>query len=86
MRTWHLARFGNKHRRFHHRGVPNVFLSGNLMSDGPGNASQFKNDECDALAKNYITMLDLEVQRAVAGKIQRLLLQETPMISPTTSP
>ncbi|MGY4298680.1 peptide/nickel transport system substrate-binding protein [Bradyrhizobium sp. i1.4.4] len=63
-----------------HRGVPNIFLSGNLMSDGPWNASQFKNNEYDTLAKSYIAALDLDAQRAVAGKIQRLLLQETPMV------
>lgn len=65
---------------FGHRGVPNIYLSGNLKSDGPWNASQFKNNEYDALANSYIAALDVEAQRAVAGKIQRLLLRETPML------
>lgn len=65
---------------FSHRGVPNVFLTGILMTNGPWNASQFSNNEFDALAKSYIAALDLDAQRAVAGKIERLLLEETPML------
>ncbi|MFO1037556.1 MAG: ABC transporter substrate-binding protein [Geminicoccaceae bacterium] len=63
-----------------HRGVPNVVLAAPLMSDGTWNSAHFKNAEYDQLAKSYIAALDLEGQRAVAGKIQRLLLQETPVI------
>lgn len=65
---------------FSHRSVPNVFLTSNLMSTGPWNASQFNNKEYDRLAKEYIGTLDLEGQRTVAGKIQRLLLEETPVL------
>jgi peptide/nickel transport system substrate-binding protein len=63
-----------------HRGVPNVFLSAPLTSDGTWNAAHFKNAEYDALVKGYIGSLDLESQRTAAGKIQRLLLDETPLI------
>lgn len=63
-----------------HRGVPNVFLQAPLRSDGTWNAAHFKNPEYDALVTDYIAALDLEAQRAVAGKIQRLLLDETPVI------
>jgi len=63
-----------------HRGVPNVFLSAPLTSDGTWNAAHFKNADYDALVKGYIGSLDLESQRAAAGKIQRLLLDETPLI------
>lgn len=63
-----------------HRGVPNVFLQAPLTSEGTWNAAHFKNAEFDALAKSYIGSLDLESQRAAAGKIQRLLLDETPVI------
>ena len=63
-----------------HRGVPNVFLSAPLASDGTWNAAHFKNAEYDALVKGYIGSLDLESQRAAAGKIQHLLLDETPLI------
>jgi len=63
-----------------HRGVPNVFLSAPLTSDGTWNSAHFKNAEYDALVKGYVGSLDLESQRAAAGKIQRLLLDETPLI------
>jgi peptide/nickel transport system substrate-binding protein len=63
-----------------HRGVPNVFLSAPLKSDGSWNSAHFKNKEYDSLVAQYILALDLGSQRAVAGKIQRLLLEETPVI------
>jgi peptide/nickel transport system substrate-binding protein len=63
-----------------HRGVPNVFLSAPLKSDGTWNSAHFKNKEYDSLVEQYILALDLGSQRAVAGKIQRLLLEETPVI------
>jgi len=63
-----------------HRGVPNVFLQAPLTSEGTWNAAHFKNAEFDALSKSYIGALDLEAQREAAGKIQRLLLDETPII------
>ena len=65
---------------FGHRGVPNVYLSAPLMSEGSWNAAHFKNAEYDTLAKGYIAALDLEAQKQAAGKIQRLLLEETPII------
>jgi peptide/nickel transport system substrate-binding protein len=63
-----------------HRGVPNVFLSAPLASDGTWNSAHCKNAENDTLLKGYISSLDLESQRAAAGKIQKLLLDETPVI------
>ena len=61
-----------------HRGVPNVFLAAPLRSDGTWNAAHFKNKDYDQLVTSYIASLDLEAQQAAAGKIQRLLLEETP--------
>jgi len=63
-----------------HRGVPNVFLSAPLKSDGTWNSAHFKNAEYDTLVTGYIASLDLESQRASAGKIQNLLLDETPLL------
>lgn len=63
-----------------HRGVPNVFLSAPLRSDGTWNSAHFKNAEYDTLVSSYIASLDLESQRASAGKIQTLLLDETPLL------
>jgi peptide/nickel transport system substrate-binding protein len=64
------------------RGVPNVFLDAPLTTDGPWNAARFHNSAYDALVKQYVAALDLQAQKAVAGKIQRLLLAETPIIIP----
>lgn len=63
-----------------HRGVPNVFLSAPLTSEGTWNSAHFKNAEYDGLVKSYIASLDLESQRASASKIQTLLLDETPLM------
>lgn len=63
-----------------HRGVPNVYLSAPLRSEGTWNAAHFKNKDYDTMAAAYIAALDLEAQKAEAGKIQRLLLEETPIV------
>jgi peptide/nickel transport system substrate-binding protein len=63
-----------------HRGVPNVFLSAPLRSDGTWNSAHFKNPEYDKLVTSYIAALDLDAQRADASKIQKLLLDQTPII------
>jgi peptide/nickel transport system substrate-binding protein len=63
-----------------HRGVPNVFLSAPLQSDGTWNSAHFKNAEYDTLVKSYIAALDLDSQRTSAGKIQNLLLDESPVL------
>jgi len=63
-----------------HRGVPNVFLSAPLRSDGTWNSAHFKNPDYDKLVSGYIASLDLEAQKATAGKIQNLLLEQTPLI------
>jgi peptide/nickel transport system substrate-binding protein len=63
-----------------HRGVPNVFLSAPLMSDGTWNAAHFKNPQYDKMVTNYIAAVDLQSQRSQAKQIQELLLDETPII------
>ncbi|CAN7142610.1 ABC transporter substrate-binding protein [Mesorhizobium amorphae] len=63
-----------------HRGVPNVFLAAPLKSDGTWNSAHFKNKDYDTLVDSYVAALDLEAQKAAAGKIQKLLLEETPII------
>jgi len=63
-----------------HRGVPNTLLTASLGSRGAFNAAHFKNPEFDNLAASYIAALDLSTQRAYAGRIQRLLLEETPVV------
>jgi peptide/nickel transport system substrate-binding protein len=63
-----------------HRGVPNVFLNAPLTSTGTWNAAHFKNPTYDSLYKQYVAAVDLSTQRQLAGKIQQLLLDETPLI------
>ena len=63
-----------------HRGTPDVFLSAPLVSDGSWNAAHFKNPDYDKLVAQYIAAVDLQAQRDTAGKIERLLLDETPII------
>jgi peptide/nickel transport system substrate-binding protein len=64
-----------------HRGVPNTLLKACLGTGGTFNAAHFQNAEYDRLAAGYIAALDLAGQRAAAGQIQRLLLDETPVIT-----
>jgi peptide/nickel transport system substrate-binding protein len=64
------------------RGVPNVFLEAPLTSKGPWNAARFHNSTYDGLVKQYVAALDLSSQRQIAGKIENLLLQETPIVYP----
>ncbi|HEX4211716.1 MAG TPA: ABC transporter substrate-binding protein [Candidatus Dormibacteraeota bacterium] len=63
-----------------HRAVPNVFLGAPLVSDGPWNAAHFKNSTYDGLVAQYVATADLSTQRRIAGQIETLLLDETPII------
>jgi peptide/nickel transport system substrate-binding protein len=65
-----------------HRGVPNVFLTAAISSKGTWNAAHFQNKTFDQLNVDYVSALDLESQRAAAGKIEEFLLDETPIIFP----
>jgi peptide/nickel transport system substrate-binding protein len=63
-----------------HRGVPNTLLGNPLLSNGSWNAAHFKSAAYDALVPRYVKALDLEAQRGAAREIQKLLLDETPVI------
>lgn len=63
-----------------HRGVPNVLLGAPLLSAGAWNAAHFKDADYDKLVAQYTAATDLGVQRELAGKIQHLLLDETPVV------
>jgi peptide/nickel transport system substrate-binding protein len=68
------------------RAVPNVYLQAPLQSinaktgQGSWNAAHFNNATYDKLSKEFIGAVDLSTQRRLAGQIQRLLLDETPII------
>ena len=64
------------------RGVPNVFLDAPLVSGGVWNAAHFKNTTYDGLVKQYTAAVDLQTQKTIAGKIETLLLDETPLVIP----
>jgi peptide/nickel transport system substrate-binding protein len=69
-----------------HRSVPNVFLTAPLETTnaksgtGPWNAAHFSNSQYDSLVKQYVAAVDLSTQRTIAGKIETLLLDQTPII------
>ena len=69
-----------------HRGVPNVFLGAPLQTinattgTGLWNAAHFSNSQYDSLVKQFVGTFDLSTQRSIAGQIQTLLLNETPII------
>jgi peptide/nickel transport system substrate-binding protein len=64
------------------RGAPNVYLSAPLTTKGPWNAARFHNATYDSLVKQYVAALDLSSQRTIAGRLENLLLQETPLVIP----
>ena len=69
-----------------HRSVPNVFLTAPLQTinakagTGSWNAAHFNNAQYDTLSKQYIAAVDLSTQKQLAGQIEQLLLNETPII------
>ncbi len=68
------------------RGVPNLFLEAPLQSinaktgQGAWNAARFNNPTYDSLSKQFVAAVDLSTQRSLAGQIETLLLDETPII------
>jgi peptide/nickel transport system substrate-binding protein len=70
------------------RPIPNVFLQAPLQTtnaatgQGSWNAAHFKNPTYDSLTREYVAAVDLSAQRKLAGQIQNLLLDETPVIYP----
>jgi peptide/nickel transport system substrate-binding protein len=69
-----------------HRSVPNVFLGAPLETinaktgTGSWNAAHFSNSQYDKLAGQYVAAADLSTQRSIAGQIETLLLDQTPII------
>jgi peptide/nickel transport system substrate-binding protein len=69
-----------------HRSVPNVFLTAPLQTinakkgTGPWNAAHFSNSQYDMLTQQYVGTVDLASQRKIAGQIETLLLDQTPII------
>ncbi|MDR0346148.1 MAG: hypothetical protein LBI49_24130, partial [Nocardiopsaceae bacterium] len=68
------------------RAVPNLYLEAPLQSpnaksgQGTWNAARFKDPTYDKLSKEFVAAVDVSTQRKLAGQIERLLLDETPII------
>ncbi|WP_183344154.1 ABC transporter substrate-binding protein [Conexibacter arvalis] len=62
------------------RGIPNAYLAAQLSPSGVRNAAHWRNDEYARLLRTYVAESDLQAQRRTAGRIQELLLEETPVI------
>jgi peptide/nickel transport system substrate-binding protein len=67
---------------YNDRGVPNVYLEAAYERSGPWDAAHFNNATYDALVKQFVAAVDLQTQRTLAGKIQTLLLSQTPIVIP----
>jgi peptide/nickel transport system substrate-binding protein len=69
-----------------HRGVPNVFLGAPFQTinaktgTGAWNAAHFSNAQYDKLFAQYVAAADLTTQRSIAGQMETLLLDQTPVI------
>ena len=63
-----------------HRGTPDVLLAAPLTSRGSWNAAHFQNPEYDKLVAEFVAAVELTNQRKIAGRIEELLLDETPII------
>ena len=69
-----------------HRSVPNAFLTNPLETinaktgAGSWNAARFKNPQYDKLVAQYVASSDLQTQRKIAGQIETLLLDQTPIV------
>jgi len=70
------------------RGVPNIYLEAALQSQnsktgqGAWNAAHFRDAEYDKLSKEFVAAVDLSTQRKLAGELEALLLDKTPIIFP----
>jgi peptide/nickel transport system substrate-binding protein len=64
------------------RGVPNLFLESPLVRGGAWNAAHFSSKTYDRLVKQYVAAVDLQTQKQIAGKIETLLLAQTPLVIP----
>jgi peptide/nickel transport system substrate-binding protein len=65
-----------------HRSVPDVIANAALRSDGVWNAAHYNSPAYDALFDDYTSQLDVQKQKEAVGKMQRLLLVDTPIIVP----
>jgi len=69
-----------------HRSVPDVFLNAPLETysaakgTGSWNAAHFANAQYDKLVGQYAASIDVSTQKSLAGQIEQLLLDQTPIV------
>jgi len=69
-----------------HRSVPNAFLTNPLETinaktgTGSWNAARFSSSQYDKLVAQYVGTADLQTQSKIAGQIEALLLDQTPIV------
>ncbi|HEY3958455.1 MAG TPA: hypothetical protein VGM53_34255 [Streptosporangiaceae bacterium] len=68
--------------------MPNLFPEVPLQpvnaktGTGSWNAARFSDPTFDTLSKQFVAAVDLSTQRRIAGQIERLLPDETPIVYP----
>ena len=65
-----------------HRATPDVYLNAALSTGGIWNSSQYSSPEFDALFTEYQAAVGVDAQKVVCGKIQTLLLEDSPILVP----
>ncbi len=63
-----------------HRSVPNVLLGAPLVTNGAWNAARFGDPAYDKLVRQFNAAVDVGTQKGLAGQIETLLLEQTPII------
>ena len=65
-----------------HRPTPNVYLGAPLQTGGIWNAAHFSDKAYDDLVKQWSGEVDVQKAKTLAGQIEKLLLDETPLMIP----
>jgi peptide/nickel transport system substrate-binding protein len=65
-----------------HRGVPDVYLNASLSTKGAWNSAQYSNPDYDQAFRNYQASVGVDAQKAAAGEIERILLEDSSTLFP----
>jgi peptide/nickel transport system substrate-binding protein len=65
-----------------HRGTPDVYLNASLSPGGAWNSAQYNSQEYADLFKEFQSAVGVEAQKTAAGKIETLLLEDSPTLFP----
>ncbi len=62
-----------------HRPVPDVFLNAAVSTGGVWNSSQYSSEEFDAAFAEYSAAVSVEEQTTAAGKLETIMVEDTPI-------